>query len=276
MQVPRQIVLGGVTALVVVALSLCEFVSGPAWAADEAMAVDCDASTPAIDTACTYGAGEVFQIEVHATNAGSGYAGYQVKVLWTDATLDYRPTADPETENQWPPECLSARIDNQPGDPSVLYGCAAFPLLTSIATGPLVRLEMECEEAGMTALTLVPRLSDPQLGTHFADSLGSAIDPALTGAQATCLSTPAITAGDVNKDGRINSIDAALVLQFSAGLVASLAHPDNADANQNGAVNSVDAALILQFSAGLLDALPPAGAGRSTGWALNTRLRAES
>ena len=225
MQVPRHVALAGLSALVLVALSLCEFVTGPAWAANEAMAVDCDASTLAIDTDCSYDPGTIFQIAVHATNAGSGYAGYQVKLSWADATLNYHPAADPVTENQWPPECLSARIDNQPGDPSVLYGCAAFPILTSTSTGPLVRFELQCEEAGTTALTLVPREGDPQLGTHFVDSLGAAIDPALANAQVTCLSMPRVTKGDVNKDGRINSIDAALVLQYEAGLVHHLPPP---------------------------------------------------
>ena len=36
--------------------------------------------------------------------------------------------------------------------------------------------------------------------------------------------------------------------------------PAQADANQDGSVTAVDAALILQFNAGLLDSLPPSGA----------------
>src|SRR3990170_3831557 len=143
MRLPRLVAVSCLTALVVVAalaLSLREFAITPARAADEAMAVDCDASTAAIDAACSYGPGAVFQIAVHAANAGSGYAGYQVKVRWTDATLDYLPNANPAAENQWPVSCLAARLDNQPGDPSVLYGCASFPAVVSSFTGALVRL----------------------------------------------------------------------------------------------------------------------------------------
>src|SRR3990172_9964254 len=91
--------------------------------AGEAGGVDCDASTAAIDAVCSYGPGAVFQIAVHATNAGSGYAGYQVKASWTDAVLNYRPAANAATENQWPVSCLATRVNNQPGDPSVLFGC---------------------------------------------------------------------------------------------------------------------------------------------------------
>ena len=63
--------------------------------------------------------------------------------------------------------------------------------------------------------------------------------------------------GDSNCDGSVNAIDAALVLQYSAGLLFLLDCGLNAVVNGDDAVNSVDAALILQFSAGLLSNLPP-------------------
>ncbi len=68
-------------------------------------------------------------------------------------------------------------------------------------------------------------------------------------------STPAGLLGDVNSDGRIDAIDAALVLQFSAGLLPALPSQDQADVNGNGMVDAIDAALILQFTAGLLTTL---------------------
>jgi hypothetical protein len=58
--------------------------------------------------------------------------------------------------------------------------------------------------------------------------------------------------GDVNGDDVPNSIDAALVLQFGAGLLGSLRCADGADVNGDGEVTSIDAALILQFVAGLI------------------------
>jgi hypothetical protein len=65
--------------------------------------------------------------------------------------------------------------------------------------------------------------------------------------------------GDVNCSRWVDSIDAALVLQFDAGLVRSLACQHAADVNGDRRINSVDAALILQLDAGLIrySSLPP-------------------
>jgi hypothetical protein len=43
-----------------------------------------------------------------------------------------------------------------------------------------------------------------------------------------------------------------LVLQFSASLVGSLLCQDEADVNTDGSVSSIDAALILQHTGGLI------------------------
>ena len=62
--------------------------------------------------------------------------------------------------------------------------------------------------------------------------------------------------GDVNCNGAVDSIDAALVLQQNAGLIPALVCQDNADVNLDGVVDSRDALLILQHVAGLLPGLP--------------------
>ena len=64
--------------------------------------------------------------------------------------------------------------------------------------------------------------------------------------------TPAGRPGDVNCDNNVTAIDAALVLQFDAGLLRSLRCPQNGDLSRDGRINSLDAALILQRVAGLI------------------------
>lgn len=54
--------------------------------------------------------------------------------------------------------------------------------------------------------------------------------------------------GDVNGDGVVNSIDAALILKYAAGQIETL---ENGDYNGDGVINSIDAAAILKASAGL-------------------------
>ncbi len=61
--------------------------------------------------------------------------------------------------------------------------------------------------------------------------------------------------GDVNGDSFVNSIDATLVLQFDAGILESLEHPELADVNADSSVNSLDAQLVLQYDAGLVQNL---------------------
>ena len=74
-------------------------------------------------------------------------------------------------------------------------------------------------------------------------------------ATATPSPTPHL-AGDANCNNHVDAIDAALILQFAAGLFHSLPCSGAADVNHDGRVNSVDSALILQFVAGLLERLP--------------------
>ena len=65
--------------------------------------------------------------------------------------------------------------------------------------------------------------------------------------------------GDVNCDGDVTSIDAALILQFDSGLIGPgrLPCPDGGDVNADGRIDPVDAALVLQYAAGLIDERPP-------------------
>ncbi len=68
--------------------------------------------------------------------------------------------------------------------------------------------------------------------------------------------TPTGVCGDVDGDPnrQVNALDSFWVLQFGAGLVDHVPHPENADVNDDGSINAIDAQLILQFGAGLITA----------------------
>ena len=59
-------------------------------------------------------------------------------------------------------------------------------------------------------------------------------------------------AGDANGDGKVNSTDALLILQYSVGLKVSNLDKMSADLNKDGRINSTDALTVLQISVGLV------------------------
>jgi hypothetical protein len=97
-------------------------------------------------------------------------------------------------------------------------------------------------------------LNRPFLGTGVcATATPTASDtPTPTNTPLPVTPTPAKACGDVNDNGSVDAVDAQLVLQYSAGLVTTLANLPSGDVNSSGGVNPVDAALILQVEAGLI------------------------
>jgi hypothetical protein len=62
---------------------------------------------------------------------------------------------------------------------------------------------------------------------------------------------------DANCDGEVTSLDAALILQFSVGLLPAFPCENNSDVTYDGAVGAEDALVILQFVVGRIENLPP-------------------
>ena len=111
---------------------------------------------------------------------------------------------------------------------------------------PLGAFEFRCDSTGVSALTLtVIVLADATVGTPRAIS-------------ATVLHGEIICAGpgDVDCSGDVSPIDALLILQLTAGLIAYLPCQQNANVNGDGLVNAIDAQLILQYVAELIPSLP--------------------
>jgi len=64
--------------------------------------------------------------------------------------------------------------------------------------------------------------------------------------------------GDVNGDGMINALDAALILQYDAKLIdETQLDKTAADVNGDGQVNALDSSLILQYDAKLIPGFSP-------------------
>jgi len=113
----------------------------------------------------------------------------------------------------------------------------------------LASISFRCIAEGQTTLTLnVLVLADATAGSP------QPISASVQNGTITCSASSPVP-GDVNCSGTVTAVDAALILQYDAGLFSPLACPENADVNHDGHVNPIDAALILQFDAGLINHL---------------------
>ena len=75
---------------------------------------------------------------------------------------------------------------------------------------------------------------------------------ALTFAAALTVGSSAALLGDVNKDGKVNSMDALSILRYIVGLdVGGNFDRAAADINGDGAINSADALSALRITVGL-------------------------
>ena len=63
---------------------------------------------------------------------------------------------------------------------------------------------------------------------------------------------PRYTLGDVNDDGEIDNLDAAMILKYDAGIIDSV-NELAADVNNDGASDNLDAAVILKYDAGIIN-----------------------
>lgn len=139
----------------------------------------------------------------------------------------------------------------------VSYGCAS----TGGSGGPsgsglLATLTFRAVCPDQTELAFVPVGQDLDVApVSISGPFGASIDTNGVGADVNingpgCSSSTLL--GDANCNGEINAIDAAIVLQITAGLLGAPSCAQNADVNRDGSINSIDAALILQFIARLI------------------------
>lgn len=105
------------------------------------------------------------------------------------------------------------------------FAAGTVRVIGATATGlqgdnKLAGITFRCETAGSSALALsVDELADATPGGP------QQVDATLQNGSVTCTVPAAPTLGDVNCDGVVNTVDAALILQFDAGLLTSLTCP---------------------------------------------------
>ena len=228
---------------------------------------ECDSRT------CAVAVGRAFTLSVEIIQGPTGgYVGAQSFINF-GADLIYDVTATAAAEVAWTDCETFVAIRSQLSPETVSHGClTGLPPVqpTSTYTGVFVDLAFICTaEPSSTLVRLLP-FGDPfagTSGTKFVLETGESVAAKVSDLTIACIdlptatSTPAPTSsglvGDASCDGRVDALDAAFILQLSAGLITTLPCPDGGDANGDDVTNPVDAILVLQFAAGLLGSLPP-------------------
>ena len=165
-----------------------------------------------------------------------------------------------------------------PGDPvyprtfdapgTFLYYCTVHPtemfgqIVVNSAATPTAPLQLPPPRPPDTPTpTATPTVTATPTSTATATATptatATATATATMTATATGTPTPPTLVGDVGCDGRVDAIDALLVLQRDFGLISSLDCQDAADVNEDGRIDAIDARLILEFDARLITILPP-------------------
>ena len=165
----------------------------------------------------------------------------------------------------------SITLIDRPGRPveGFGFGCSRDDIDVVLDDEASLRAEDQCEDRTAISGRLLPGQllsafdGEAILGSWFmnvADVTGGDVGRLTAWSLIVNVpATPSVPTGDISCDGNVNSIDAALALQFGAGLLSSLACEAAGDVNEDGAIDALDAALILQFAASLLSELPCPG-----------------
>lgn len=232
---------------------------------------------------CTVVVGTAFTLSVEIIEPpAEGYVGAQSFIdFGTD--LAYHATKTTVGELVWP-DCESVVANRSKlSAETVSHGClTGIPPMQHNSTyiGNFVDMAFTCSKGPSSTLVRLLPFGDPfagTSGTKFVLDTGSPVAAKVSDLTVECGDVPTPTptpssqptfppppvptlsslVGDASCDGTVNALDAALLLQLDAGLVAALPCPEAGDVNGDGESNALDAALVLQFSAGLLADLPP-------------------
>jgi hypothetical protein len=218
------------------------------------LAVDCAGAAEGIQSSCSYRRSEAFAVQLHVVAApAEGYASIDGGLAWQPAILGVDL---PSLEALFSDCALPLVTFDFAPVPPLPLNCvpASVPAEPRFTTGPAFQVDMTCDETGEAALTLLDDI------TGFNDEELTYIQPVLIDATVACygpqLGGPGPMVGDANCDQSVSSVDAAVVLQYEAGLIGVQDCLVASDVNRDDRTNSIDAQLILQVEAGLIPRLP--------------------
>lgn len=148
------------------------------------MGVDCDASTPGIQSECSYGIGEEFAVHIHIVQPPTdGYLWIAVTLRWNDGQLDYLPAASFADEVLWP-ACDVFDDILPPTSTTLKRACVATSLSSGdMTTGPILKFKFRCIEASSTPLKLVGNFNG---GTFLGSASGDSSDVFVSDAAIAC------------------------------------------------------------------------------------------
>ncbi|MBR6594285.1 MAG: hypothetical protein IKK83_07135 [Clostridia bacterium] len=143
------------------------------------------------------------------------------------------------------------------GAVATMEGCIALGSTGGGAMSGGLCGKCESAEEGIASLKDSVAAGNVYGGSVFSLAAGQGIENCVRASSASDLPAGILVAqsamGDVNADGKVNALDAALILRSDAALgifgVAALAV---ADPSGDGRISSLDAALVLRYDAGLI------------------------
>ena len=246
-------------ALVIGILTALQF-SGGVSAQQEPATIRVSPATQTVPT----GSNVLVDIIVENT---SSFSAYEFHLSFDPTVLEFLSVTAAETfleSTGRTANCLDPAPENL-ANGIISFACATLGTTPGPAgNGVLATLVFATSCSGSSALEFT-RLPAGELfvdAVSLSDELATPIPVSATGGDLNvtggiACQTASENLGDASCDDTINAIDAALVLQFTAGLLETLPCQGNADANESGGVDAIDAALILQLVAGLIGNLPP-------------------
>jgi hypothetical protein len=140
-----------------------------------------------------------FDIDIDSTGAATPYQGYQVRLTYDDALLQFVPTQDligDPVKESWTYTGLggmSILVPTSPADldgdtvTDALYGGASRPSGATSATGPGITARFQCIAEGTSPLHLRTLAEDPAFGSSHIAVGGGFISTALADASITCV-----------------------------------------------------------------------------------------